>query len=372
MEEEKVISTQDSLTPSATVHELSDSVMTGKADFSKTKMFTLAIAAGAFIAFGAQVSLTVMTGDSMMGWGFTKLIGAMTFATGLMIVALTGAELFTGNVMMTFAVLEKKVSLLKLLRSWTIVYIANFIGSKFMPEPTSENTIIGYPLSSNAVDTTWADNGDQLFVITQDRVRQLGTAISTANDWSKADYIEFDIYIENYEHFRHPFDNNASGYGISNLRLSLELYNQNDWGFENGDVFANFDQIEQYITKSGWNHVVLPKSKFEIINNCDFTAIQAWRLKFGGQYCTWKFSDLGAAELATERVVVANFIGTTAAEKGDVNGDKFVDIRDLVHLKKYLAEVEGVTVIEAAADMNGDNKVTSEDLVELRKYLLTK
>ena len=54
MEEEKVVSTQDSLTPSATVHELSDSVMTGKADFSKTKMFTLAIAAGAFIAFGAQ------------------------------------------------------------------------------------------------------------------------------------------------------------------------------------------------------------------------------------------------------------------------------------------------------------------------------
>lgn len=103
--------------------------MTGKADYSKTKMFTLAIAAGAFIAFGAQVSLTVMTGDSNMGWGFTKLIGAMTFATGLMIVALTGAELFTGNVMMTFAVLEKKVSLLKLLRSWTVVYIANFLGS---------------------------------------------------------------------------------------------------------------------------------------------------------------------------------------------------------------------------------------------------
>ena len=252
------------------------------------------------------------------------------------------------------------------------VVVANFIGSKFMPEPTSENTIIGYPLSSNAVDTTWADNGDQLFVITQDRVRQLGTAISTANDWSKADYIEFDIYIENYEHFRHPFDNTPKGYGISNLRLSLELYNQNDWNGDGKDVYANFDQIEQYITKSGWNHVVLPKSKFEIVNGCDFTEIQAWRLKFGGYYCTWKFSDLGAAELATERVVVANFIGTTAAEKGDVNGDKFVDIRDLVHLKKYLAKVEGVTVVEAAADMNGDNKVTSEDLVELRKYLLTK
>ena len=129
MEEEKVISTIDSLTPSDTVHEISDKVMTGKADYSKTKMFTLAIAAGAFIAFGAQVSLTVMTGDSNMGWGFTKLIGAMTFATGLMLVTLTGAELFTGNVMMTFAVLEKKISLMKLLRSWTVVYIANFVGS---------------------------------------------------------------------------------------------------------------------------------------------------------------------------------------------------------------------------------------------------
>ena len=129
METETVISSQDSLTPSDTVHEISDKVITGKADYSKTKMFTLAIAAGAFIAFGAQVSLTVMTGDSNMGWGFTKLIGAMTFATGLMLVTLTGAELFTGNVMMTFAVLEKKISLMKLLRSWTVVYIANFVGS---------------------------------------------------------------------------------------------------------------------------------------------------------------------------------------------------------------------------------------------------
>ena len=129
MKEEKAISTIDGLTPSATVHELSDKVMTGNADYSKTKMITLAIAAGAFIAFGAQVSLTVMTGDSNMGWGFTKLIGAMTFATGLILVTLTGAELFTGNVMMTFAVLEKRISLAKLLRSWTVVYIANFIGS---------------------------------------------------------------------------------------------------------------------------------------------------------------------------------------------------------------------------------------------------
>ncbi len=53
----------------------------------------------------------------------------MTFATGLMLVTLTGAELFTGNVMMTFSVLEKKISFWKLLRNWSFVYTFNFIGS---------------------------------------------------------------------------------------------------------------------------------------------------------------------------------------------------------------------------------------------------
>ena len=131
MEEEKVISTKDSIAPSETLHEMADKVMIGKASYSKTKMFSLAIAAGAFIAFGAMVSLTVKTGNTC-GWGLTQFIGAVTFATGLMMVVLTGAELFTGNVMMTFSVLEKKIRISELLRSWGIVYVGNFIGSLLM------------------------------------------------------------------------------------------------------------------------------------------------------------------------------------------------------------------------------------------------
>lgn len=41
--------------------------------------FPIAIVAGALNAFGAQVSLTVMTGTERISWGFAKLIGAMTF-----------------------------------------------------------------------------------------------------------------------------------------------------------------------------------------------------------------------------------------------------------------------------------------------------
>lgn len=129
MTETQNLDTKDCITPGNVAHELAESVMPTKANFRKSKTFVLAIAAGALIAFGAQVSLTVMTGTESISWGFAKLIGAMTFATGLMMVVLTGAELFTGNVMMTFAVIEKRTSFLKLLRNWSIVYVGNFVGS---------------------------------------------------------------------------------------------------------------------------------------------------------------------------------------------------------------------------------------------------
>ena len=123
------LDTKDCINPTDVAHELTESVMPAKANFRKSKTFVLAIAAGALIAFGAQVSLTVMTGTEQVSWGIAKLVGAMTFATGLMMVVLTGAELFTGNVMMTFAVIEKRTSLAKLLRNWSIVYLGNLVGS---------------------------------------------------------------------------------------------------------------------------------------------------------------------------------------------------------------------------------------------------
>ena len=129
MTEQQNLDTKDCISPNNVAHELADNVMPAKANFRKSKTFVLAIAACAVIAVGAPVSLNVMTGTEAVSWGFAKLIGAMTFATGLMMVVLTGAELFTGNVMMTFSVIEKKTSLAKLLRNWTIVYIGNFIGS---------------------------------------------------------------------------------------------------------------------------------------------------------------------------------------------------------------------------------------------------
>ena len=92
------------------------------------KMFILAILAGIYIAFGAELFLLVGS-DSTLGFGFTRFISASVFTVGLMLVVVGGAELFTGNNLIIIAVLDKKVKWTELLKSWIVVYFGNFVGS---------------------------------------------------------------------------------------------------------------------------------------------------------------------------------------------------------------------------------------------------
>lgn len=119
----------DCVNPKDVAFNIAQKVMPQKARYNFLKMFLLAIAAGAFVAFGAHSCLTAMTGTLGVSWGLAKLIGGVVFSTGLMMVVLTGAELFTGNVLMTFSLFEKKITLFELLKSWLVVYLGNFIGA---------------------------------------------------------------------------------------------------------------------------------------------------------------------------------------------------------------------------------------------------
>ena len=101
-----------------------------KANLSVGKMLVLALMAGLFIGFGADVFVlaTSAGGDAfqaMMG----KLAGAALFPVGLMMVILCGAELFTGNNLLTLALMDKKINAAQMLRNWGVVYVGNFIGS---------------------------------------------------------------------------------------------------------------------------------------------------------------------------------------------------------------------------------------------------
>ena len=91
------------------------------------KLLLLGMLAGAFIAFAAEGSNTAIHTITSVGVG--KALAGALFATGLMLVVITGAELFTGNCLIVVSCLQGKSKWLLMLKNWFFVYLGNFIGS---------------------------------------------------------------------------------------------------------------------------------------------------------------------------------------------------------------------------------------------------
>lgn len=95
-----------------------------KAKLGFLQLLTLAVLAGAFIAFGAMLFTLVMTNS-----GPGRLLGGVAFSLGLILVVIAGAELFTGNNLIVMAWADQKISAIDMLRNWAVVYVGNLIGA---------------------------------------------------------------------------------------------------------------------------------------------------------------------------------------------------------------------------------------------------
>ena len=100
-----------------------------KAAMDVATTFALAVLAGAFIAIGAAFATNTLAGSSDLPYGVARLLAGLTFSLGLILVVVAGAELFTGNNLIVMAWASRRVSTLRLLRNWVIVYLGNFAGS---------------------------------------------------------------------------------------------------------------------------------------------------------------------------------------------------------------------------------------------------
>jgi len=114
----------------ATADSLADSV--DDAMLAKTRppigaMLLLGLAAGAQIGFGAIGYLLAQAG--MPPGGATQLLSGVAFSVGLMLVMVTGTQLFTGNTMLVLPAAQDRLGVGETLRDWTVVWIANLIGS---------------------------------------------------------------------------------------------------------------------------------------------------------------------------------------------------------------------------------------------------
>ncbi|MFZ9483438.1 MAG: formate/nitrite transporter family protein [Ilumatobacteraceae bacterium] len=99
-----------------------------KAGLPLARMIPLGILAGAFIGLGAHFS-TVITADTALSPGISRLLGGLVFSLGLVLVVVSGAELFTGNTLIVVATVDRKVRVRALLRNWVVVYGSNFVGA---------------------------------------------------------------------------------------------------------------------------------------------------------------------------------------------------------------------------------------------------
>lgn len=101
----------------------------GKANLKTTTMIYLGILAGIYIGFGGLANTIISQTLGNIDPGLAKFAGAAVFPVGLMLVVVAGAELFTGNNLMTLAVMNKKITLLQMFRNWGTVWVANLVGS---------------------------------------------------------------------------------------------------------------------------------------------------------------------------------------------------------------------------------------------------
>jgi len=98
------------------------------------KEFLLAILAGVFINFaseGSNMAAFNLFADPGT-YGLGKALAGVVFATGLMLVLVAGAEMFTGQTLIMAAVLDRKVRVSQMLGNWGLVWIGNLVGGLFV------------------------------------------------------------------------------------------------------------------------------------------------------------------------------------------------------------------------------------------------
>jgi formate/nitrite transporter len=98
-----------------------------KVNYPAWKTLLLGVLAGVLIALAAATSNTAV--HDLANVGLARTLAGLLFPFGLVMVILSGSELFTGSCLISISVLARRVRLSRMLKNWLLVYVGNFIGS---------------------------------------------------------------------------------------------------------------------------------------------------------------------------------------------------------------------------------------------------
>lgn len=122
-----------------------------KARLPMVQMLTLSVLAGVFIGLGAAAYTMVMSGVDP-SFGPARFLGGVVFSLGLILVIVAGAELFTGNALMTMAAVDRLITPAELAKSWCLVYLGNFAGATGLAVLISLSGLLDGPMGPTAVN----------------------------------------------------------------------------------------------------------------------------------------------------------------------------------------------------------------------------
>jgi len=116
-----------------------------KSNTKPWQLLLLGILAGLYIGFGGHLFLVTLAA------GMGKVIGGFMFSTGLILVVIAGAELFTGNVTLVVGVVSGVIPKRKMITNWVTVYLGNFIGAFGFSWLLVQSGLLGPPESLNSL-----------------------------------------------------------------------------------------------------------------------------------------------------------------------------------------------------------------------------
>lgn len=109
---------------------LAEDIGVKKAHYDTLTIMILAILGGAFISIGGLFATVAQSGATgMMAFGLSKLLGGMVFATGLILVVVAGAQLFTSDALLVMGWASRRITAREVARVWVLVWFGNLIGA---------------------------------------------------------------------------------------------------------------------------------------------------------------------------------------------------------------------------------------------------
>ena len=121
----------DAFTPQQTT-ELVCRIGAKKARTRLDKLFVNSLLVGPLLGFGCAVTLSTEAAPWFQANapGLLRTVAAFPFAIGLVMIVLSGADLFTSNIMfMSVALLHRRVGPLELAKVWGVSFFGNLAGT---------------------------------------------------------------------------------------------------------------------------------------------------------------------------------------------------------------------------------------------------